>query len=104
MVKLSVQYLTGKLFEFLHPAKFAKNKDVYFAELLHKSLKGHLGTNHKVLIRTVVSRCERDMASIKEQFQEMYHKSLASMIEVRERLCVCSIQFVASGVNGHTLS
>ncbi|OQV17308.1 Annexin A7 [Hypsibius exemplaris] len=69
----------GHLLESL--AKFAKHKDTYFAELLHKSMKGHLGTNHKALIRTVVSRCEKDMVPIKERFQEQYHKSLGSALE-----------------------
>ncbi|KAH9514714.1 Annexin A11, partial [Bulinus truncatus] len=60
--------------------KVAKNPAAFFAELLHKSMKG-AGTKDKALIRAVVSRSEVDMDFIKKEFQAKYSKSLASFIE-----------------------
>lgn len=61
--------------------KIAKNRSAYFAELLYKSMKG-LGTSDKELIRIVVSRCEKDMVQIKEEFERMYKETLVSFIKV----------------------
>lgn len=59
---------------------FAQNRSQFFAERLHKSMAG-LGTNDKSLIRLVVSRCEVDMADIKDEFEIKYGKSLKSFIQ-----------------------
>jgi annexin A7/11 len=56
-----------------------KNKPKYFAYQLMKSMKG-AGTRDTALIRIVVTRCEVDMAKIKEEFQRDYGKSLETWI------------------------
>ncbi|XP_055330875.1 annexin A7-like [Paramacrobiotus metropolitanus] len=60
-------------------AKIAKNKHRYFAEELHRSMKG-LGTNDKTLIRIIVTRSEIDLRNIMDEFQNLYGQSLDSWI------------------------
>ncbi|XP_074647038.1 annexin-B12-like [Tubulanus polymorphus] len=61
-------------------AKVAQNRPAFFAERLYRSMKG-LGTNDTTLIRIIVTRCEKDMVQIKQEFQKMYGKSLESFIK-----------------------
>ncbi|KAG5450042.1 Annexin A11 [Clonorchis sinensis] len=56
-----------------------RNKPKYFAYALKNAMKG-AGTRDRALIRLVVSRCEIDMAKIKEEFQKENGKSLESWI------------------------
>lgn len=65
---------------FLAIVKVARNMPAYFAERLYHSMKG-AGTNDQSLIRLVVSRCELDMGFIKQEFQRLYGKTLASFIK-----------------------
>ncbi|CAK1556073.1 unnamed protein product [Leptosia nina] len=60
--------------------KVVRNKPLFFAERLHKSMKG-LGTNDRQLIRIMVTRCEVDLGDIAEMFQAKYAESLQSWIE-----------------------
>ncbi|XP_013190068.1 annexin B9 isoform X1 [Amyelois transitella] len=60
--------------------KVVRNKPLFFAERLHKSMKG-LGTNDRQLIRIMVTRCEIDLGDISDMFQSKYGESLASWIE-----------------------
>lgn len=41
-----------------------------------------LGTNDRMLVRVMVSRCEVDMVQIKKVFYQKYHKTLGSFIKV----------------------
>lgn len=41
-----------------------------------------MGTNDRVLMRVVVTRCEVDMVQIKQEFQTKYHKTLDNFIDV----------------------
>ncbi|XP_064625998.1 annexin A6-like [Lineus longissimus] len=59
--------------------RIVRNRPEYFADKLHKSMKG-VGTNDTALIRLVVTRCEVDMVLIMEQFQKKYGKSLSDWI------------------------
>ena len=59
-----------------------KNRAGFFAEQLHKSMKG-IGTDDKRLIRLVVTRSEIDMGEIKEAFRQQYGESLDECISVR---------------------
>ena len=43
-----------------------------------------LGTNDRVLVRVMVSRCEVDMVQIKKTFYQKYHKTLGSFIKVHD--------------------
>lgn len=51
----------------------------FFAECAYKSMVG-MGTNDRRLIRVIVTRCEKDMVQIKQEYQRMYGKSLDSAI------------------------
>ncbi|GFN94414.1 Annexin, partial [Plakobranchus ocellatus] len=58
----------------------ARNTPAYFAERLHKSMAG-AGTKDEALIRSIVSRAEVDMVAIKQEFNTMYGKTLASFVK-----------------------
>ncbi|CAH8513689.1 unnamed protein product [Schistosoma turkestanicum] len=64
---------------FLSIVSCIKNKPKYFAEKLHKSMKG-LGTDNRTLIRIIVSRCEVDLGIIKKEFLSLTGKTLESYI------------------------
>ncbi|KAJ3605845.1 hypothetical protein NHX12_027889 [Muraenolepis orangiensis] len=73
--------MSGSLEEaFLAIVKTLRNKPGFFAERLHKSMKG-LGTTDTVLIRIMVARAEIDMLDIKAEFFKMYGKTLYSFIK-----------------------
>ncbi len=67
--------------------KCATNRPGYFAEKLYKSMKG-MGTKDRALIRIMVTRCEVDMVQIKQEFQNKYHKSLESFIQVSDHYII----------------
>ncbi|XP_014368123.2 annexin B9 isoform X1 [Papilio machaon] len=60
--------------------KVVRNKPLFFAERLHKSMKG-LGTNDRQLIRIMVTRCEVDLGDISNMFHSKYGETLQSWIE-----------------------
>ncbi|XP_013139865.1 PREDICTED: annexin B9-like isoform X1 [Papilio polytes] len=60
--------------------KIVRNKPLFFAERLHKSMKG-LGTNDRQLIRVMVTRCELDLGDISNMFHSKYGETLQSWIE-----------------------
>ena len=41
-----------------------------------------MGTRDHDLVRVIISRCEKDMVQIKQEFQRMYGKTLESVISV----------------------
>ena len=41
-----------------------------------------MGTKDRDLCRVVISRCEKDMVQIKQEYQRLYGKSLAKDIKV----------------------
>ncbi|VDP13953.1 unnamed protein product [Soboliphyme baturini] len=61
--------------------KIVRNPIAYFAKQLYSAMKGP-GTNDPVLIRIIVSRSERDLLQIKEEFFNLYGKSLRSYVIV----------------------
>ncbi|XP_076453734.1 annexin A11-like [Babylonia areolata] len=65
---------------FLAIVRVTRNRPAFFAERLYRSMKG-AGTNDKALIRAVVSRSEIDLGYIKQEFERLYGKTLASFIK-----------------------
>ncbi|CAJ0597529.1 unnamed protein product [Cylicocyclus nassatus] len=65
---------------YLTIVKASTDKQKFFAEQLHYSMKG-LGTNDNDLIRVLVNRSEVDLQLIKEIFEEMYNQPLADWIK-----------------------
>jgi len=60
-------------------AQSVANRPLYFAQRLHKSMKG-AGTNDSSLIRVIVSRSEIDLENIKKEFLAKYKKPLKTWI------------------------
>ncbi|XP_005997315.1 annexin A7 isoform X1 [Latimeria chalumnae] len=58
----------------------AMNQPSYFAEKLCKSMRG-AGTKDSTLIRVIVTRSEIDLVQIKQAYQHVYQKSLASAVQ-----------------------
>lgn len=65
---------------FLAIVQSVKNKQAFFADKLYKSMKG-AGTDDKTLIRIIVSRSEIDLLTIRNEFWDLFDKSLPHMIE-----------------------
>ncbi|KAK2495309.1 hypothetical protein MC885_020911 [Smutsia gigantea] len=65
---------------FVAIVQSVKNKPLFFADKLYKSMKG-AGTDEKTLTRIMVSRSEIDLLNIRQEFVEKYDKSLHQAIE-----------------------
>ncbi|XP_071837117.1 annexin B9-like [Apostichopus japonicus] len=65
---------------YLNIVKFARSPPEYFAEVLHKAMKG-VGTDEDRLTRTLITRSEIDLGDIKEAYQAKYEKPLAKAVE-----------------------
>ncbi|PIK55690.1 putative annexin A4 [Apostichopus japonicus] len=65
---------------YLNIVKFARSPPEYFAEVLHKAMKG-AGTDEDRLTRTLITRSEIDLGDIKEAYQAKYEKPLAKAVE-----------------------
>ncbi|XP_016046147.1 annexin A6 isoform X2 [Erinaceus europaeus] len=65
---------------FVAIVQSVRNKPLFFADKLYKSMKG-AGTDEKTLTRIMVSRSEIDLLNIRQEFIEKYDKSLHQAIE-----------------------
>ncbi|KAM9293893.1 annexin A2-like [Gastrophryne carolinensis] len=57
-----------------------KDTPLYFADRIYNAMKG-MGTDDKALVRTLISRSEEDLLSIRVAFRRKYGKSLYSSIQ-----------------------
>jgi Annexin len=60
----------------------ATNRYAYFATCLRACTAG-LGTRDRDLIRLIVSHCDTDLGSIKQQYRLLYQRELAEDVAVR---------------------
>ncbi|XP_049633968.1 annexin A6 [Suncus etruscus] len=65
---------------FVAIVRSVRNKPLFFADKLYKSMKG-AGTDEKTLTRIMVSRSEIDLLNIRREFLDKYDKSLHQTIE-----------------------
>ncbi|XP_012513678.1 PREDICTED: annexin A6 [Propithecus coquereli] len=65
---------------FVAIVQSVKNKPLFFADKLYKSMKG-AGTDEKTLTRIMISRSEIDLLNIRREFIEKYDMSLHQAIE-----------------------
>lgn len=65
---------------YLTIAQYIKDPITYASEVMHASMAG-LGTNNKRLIRTLVSRCEIDLKTVKERYDKLHKKDLITNLK-----------------------
>ncbi|KAK3091422.1 hypothetical protein FSP39_019774 [Pinctada imbricata] len=65
---------------FLALVEVARNKPRYFAKCLRRACEGW-GTHDADLIRIIATRSEDDLQEIKEEYQQLYEKSLEEEVE-----------------------
>jgi len=65
---------------YLTIAQYIKDPITYSSEVLHASMAG-VGTNDKRLIRTLVSRCEIDLKTVKERYDKLHKNDLITKIK-----------------------
>ncbi|XP_054984148.1 annexin A6 isoform X2 [Sorex araneus] len=65
---------------FVAIVQSVRNKPLFFADKLYKSMKG-AGTDEKTLTRIMVSRSEIDLLNVRREFLDKYDKSLHQAIE-----------------------
>lgn len=58
-----------------------ENAAAWFAQRIRKAIEG-AGTEDRVLIRIIATRCEVDLADIKAEYERLYDKTLISDVEV----------------------
>uniref|UniRef100_A0A4X1TSN0 Annexin n=1 Tax=Sus scrofa TaxID=9823 RepID=A0A4X1TSN0_PIG len=80
-VEHTIKEMSGDVRDvFVAIVQSVKNKPLFFADKLYKSMKG-AGTDEKTLTRIMISRSEIDLLNIRREFIEKYDKSLHQAIE-----------------------
>jgi len=65
---------------YLTMVRWIRDPIQYYSEVLYMSMKG-LGTDDRTLIRTVLSRCEIDLGTIKKKFELLHQKTLDKAVK-----------------------
>jgi len=65
---------------FLTLSQYMMDPITYYSEVLFHSMKG-IGTDDERLIRTVLSRCEIDLQTVKERFEKLHQRTLDKAIK-----------------------
>lgn len=72
--------LSGELYDALSAiVECVQMAPHYFAKRLHKAMDG-AGTDDASMIRIIVSRSELDLQNIKDEYEQMYNKTLVSAV------------------------
>uniref|UniRef100_A0A182Q314 Annexin n=1 Tax=Anopheles farauti TaxID=69004 RepID=A0A182Q314_9DIPT len=72
--------LSGELYDALSAiVECVQMAPHFFAKRLHKAMDG-AGTDDEKLIRIIVSRSEIDLQNVKDEFEQMYNKTLLSAV------------------------
>lgn len=73
--------LSGELYDGLSAiVECVQMAPHFFAKRLHKAMEG-VGTDDASLVRIIISRAEIDLQNIKDEFEQMYNKSLHSVVK-----------------------
>ncbi|XP_062540269.1 annexin B10-like [Armigeres subalbatus] len=73
--------LSGELYDALSSiVECVQMTPHFFAKRLHKAMDG-VGTDDASLIRIIICRSEIDLQNIKDEFEQMYNKSLYSVVK-----------------------
>lgn len=76
--------LSGELYDALSAiVECVQMAPHYFAKRLHKAMDG-AGTDDGSLIRIIVARSEIDLQNVKDEFEQMYNKTLISAVREDE--------------------
>jgi len=65
---------------FVTLVRYIMDPITWYSEVLYKSMKG-MGTDDETLIRTILSRCEIDLALIKKRFEKLHQKTLDKAVK-----------------------
>ena len=61
-----------------------------------------MGTRDQDLIRLIVSRCEKDLGAIKQDFEFLYKKSLATVVAVSDQMMNASKISLIESIKQHS--
>ena len=86
---------------FFKTVQCALKKSIYYAKCLNSAMIG-MGTRDQDLIRLIVSRCEKDLGAIKQDFEFLYKKSLTTVVAVSDQMMNASKISLIESIKQHS--